>query len=403
MEILFLTPELPHPALSGGTIKTAALLAHLRTQHRVHLICFTRRPPTAEQVRWVDEHGPADLVSLNRERTAANLVASYLSGVPLSVQRNRSREMSTLVSRALHARSYGAVFVDGWLMAQYLPTRMEGAKLLHQHNAEHVMWRRHVDLEHNPIRRALLRVESRRVRRYEAAILPRFDTVFAVSQEDRRRLASLGAEEAHLKLLPNVAEGHLLDKPPLSPEGPGPTILFLGTLSWEPNRVGLEGFLRTVLPRVREKIPGARFVIAGRGGSARLAKLAVRARGVDLVGPVDDPEPLYLSARVFVDISLGGAGSRVKVLNALARGLPVIATPSAAEGLEAVPGEHLLVAEDPGSFTDAIARVISDTGLWTTLSRGGRLLIRERYVPERAFLSLDDVLTDVALTDGRAS
>jgi glycosyltransferase involved in cell wall biosynthesis len=403
MEILFLTPELPYPAHSGGTIKTAALLAHLRTQHRVHLICFTRRPPTAEQARWVDKHGPADLVSLNRERTAANLVASYLSAVPLSVHRNRSREMATLVSRAIHARVYGAVFVDGWLMAQYLPARMEGVKLLHQHNAEHVMWRRHVDLEHNPIRRALLRLESQRVRRYEAAILPRFDTVFAVSQQDRRRLASLGAEEAHLRVLPNVAEGDLLDRPPLSPERTGPTILFLGTLSWEPNLVGLEAFLRAVLPRIREKLPGARFVIAGRGGSARLAQLAVRAQGVDLVGPVDDPEPLYRRAHVFVDVSLGGAGSRVKVLNAMARGLPVIATPSAAEGLEAVPGEQLLVAEDPGSFADAIVRVMSDPGLWTNLSRRGRLLVRERYVPERAFLSLDEVLTDAALADGRPS
>lgn len=393
MRVLFLSSELPHPADSGATIKTASILEYLRRRHDVRVLCFQRRTLTQEQARWCAEVGNAETVSLNRGRTPLNLVRSYLRGIPLSIERNRSDRMAALVSQRLRDESYDAVFVDGWLMAQYLPQGFGGLTVLHEHNAEHMMWRRQAEREGNPLLRALIRLEYRRVRAYEASILSRFDVVFAVSDADRRALIELGAEPERLRVLPNLPDPALLERPALSFSAAEPVILYFGTLSWPPNVEGLQHFLSSVFPPLRQRLPEARFIVAGKGAPAWLERLARRTGGVEFVGSVEDAEPVYRQARVFIEASRSGGGTRLKVLNALARGLPVVATPEGAEGLDAVEGQHLLVASDAESMAEAVGRLLSDDGLWRTLSENGRTLVRSHYLAEVAYGPLDEVVS----------
>jgi glycosyltransferase involved in cell wall biosynthesis len=393
MRLLFLSSELPHPADAGGTIKTASILGYLKGRHQVELLCFRRGVVTDEQARWCQATGQVETVPLSRGRTPLNLLRSYLRGLPLSIERNRSRRMAELVSGRLRDGEYDAVFVDGWLMAQYLPPWFDGLALLHEHNAEHVMWQRQAERERNPLLKALIRLEQRRVRRYEAAILPRFDVVFAVSEADRLALIELGADLERLRVLPNLPEPSLLERPSLSFAATEPVILYFGTLSWPPNIEGLEYFLSSVFPGVRQRMPEARLVIVGKGAPTRLQRLARRTPGVDFLGPVDEVEPLYRRARLFVEASRSGGGTRLKVLNALARGLPVVASPEGAEGLDTVSGEHLLVADDAESMVEAVARLMADDGLWRALSENGRALVRSRYLAEAAYGPLDEVLS----------
>jgi glycosyltransferase involved in cell wall biosynthesis len=110
-----------------------------------------------------------------------------------------------------------------------------------------------------------------------------------------------------------------------------------------------------------------------------------------MVGAFDDPEPLYRRARSFVEVARGGSGTRVKVLNALARGLPVVTTPEGAEGLDIRSGEHALVGSSAPAIAHALMQVLTDDDTWTALAQGGRRLVRERYVPEIAYAALDQV------------
>jgi glycosyltransferase involved in cell wall biosynthesis len=391
MRILFLTPELPHPARSGGTIKSATVLEYLNLRHDVDLMCIRRSELSEEQSSWAGQLGTVVTVPLSRERTAANLLRSYAAGVPLSVLRNRSADFARLVLEQLAGRHHDAVFVDSWLMAQYLPRSFQGLKTLHQHNAEYVMWQRQAAFESNPVRRALVRRESQRVRRYESSILSAFDVVFAVSEPDRRALQDLGAGPGPVELLPNVPEPGMLDRPALAPGGADPVLLYLATLSWQPNLQGLHRFLRTAFPLLRDRLPRAKLVVAGQGAPPELARLAGRVAGVELVGAFDDPEPLYRQARAFIEVALGGSGTRLKVLNALARGLPVVTTPEGAEGLDIRPGEHALVGATPAEMVDSLVRVMSDDAVWAALAENGRRLVRERYRPETAYRILDRV------------
>ncbi len=140
-------------------------------------------------------------------------------------------------------------------------------------------------------------------------------------------------------------------------------------------------------------MPEVRLMIAGKGAPSRLRRLAHRTAGVEFLGPVADAEPLYRRARLFVEASRSGGGTRLKVLNALARGLPVVASPEGAAGLDTVPGEHLLVAHDAESMVEAVARLVADDGLWRALSEYGRALIHRRYVAEAAYAPLDELLS----------
>jgi glycosyltransferase involved in cell wall biosynthesis len=141
-----------------------------------------------------------------------------------------------------------------------------------------------------------------------------------------------------------------------------------------------------------EHVPDARLVVAGSGASEGMIRRVYESRGTEFAGPVADDEVLYSRARCFVDVGVGGSGTKVKVLNSLARGLPVVTGPDGAAGLEVVSGEHLLVAADPGRLHSALQRILRDDDLWRELSRNGRDLVRRRYVPEVAFGALDAAL-----------
>jgi glycosyltransferase involved in cell wall biosynthesis len=386
VRVLFLTPRQLGEPRGGGTIKSAAVLSYLDTRHEVEVACFRGH----DEQPWMREGGVVS-IPLERDRSVRRLLSSYAAGVPLSIERNRSSTMAERVAALLEPGDHDAVFVDGWLMAQYVPEGFAGIRLLHEHNAEHEMWRRHAELETNPVRRPLVRLEARRVRRYEAGLLARFDVVFAVSDHDRSTLAALVPSGPEIAVLPNVADPALLDRPELSPP-PEPVLLFLATLSWPPNAEGLSRFLGDDFPALLERVPDARLVVAGSGAPERLVRQIHLSRGAEFAGPVDDDEALYARARCFVDVGVGGSGTKVKVLNALARGLPVVTRPDGAAGLEVSPGEHLLVGDDRGGMIASLEFVIQEDAAWESLSRNGRDLVRSRYVPEVAFGALDDAL-----------
>ena len=386
MRVLFLTPRQLGEPRSGGTIKSAAVLSYLEARHEVEVVCFRGH----DEQPWRRE-GDVVSIPLERDRSVGHLLSSYAGGVPLSIQRNRSSTMAERIAALLEPGDHDAVFVDGWLMAQYVPEGFSGIRLLHEHNAEYVMWRRHAELETNLIRRPLVRLEAGRVRRYEASLLARFDVVFAVSEPDRATLSALVPTGPEIALLPNVADPTLLHRPELTPP-PEPVLLFLATLSWPPNAEGLSRFLGDDLPALLERVPDARLVVAGSGAPGRLVRRVHESRGAEFAGPIDDDEVLYRRARCFVDVGVGGSGTKVKVLNALARGLPVVTGPDGVAGLEVSSGEHLLVAEDREAMIASLEFVIQEDAAWTNLSRNGRDLVRRRYVPEVAFGALDAAL-----------
>jgi glycosyltransferase involved in cell wall biosynthesis len=178
-----------------------------------------------------------------------------------------------------------------------------------------------------------------------------------------------------------------------------PVIAYLGTLSWQPNIDGLERFLTDVFPLVRERLPEARFHVGGRDAPSKLVALAKWTRGVEFLGDIEDPELLYGRARLMVEATETGGGTKLKVLNAMARGLPVVASAQAAEGLDVSDGENILVAKSDVVMAEAVLRLMGDGELWRGLSERGRALVREKYVAGVAFRPLDEALSGAPVSN----
>jgi len=302
--------------------------------------------------------------------------------------------MAKMTEEEINRGETEALLVDHWLMAQYVPQSFEGLRLLHEHNAEYVIWERQARRSRNPF----VKAEARRVRRYEGEILSQFERVFTVSAADREALMDLGIAGGRVGILPNIPDPALLREPPLRFEDTEPVIAYLGTLSWQPNIDGLQRFMTDVFPLVRERVQDARFLVAGRNAPQKLEALAKRTQGVEFLGDIEDPETLYRRARMMVEATTTGGGTKLKVLNALARGLPVVASSQAAEGLAVSDGNNILIGSGDVLMAEAILRLMGDAELWQRLSGGGRGLVREKYVAEVAFRPLDVALGDEAVS-----
>lgn len=363
----------------------------MRRQHEVRLVGLTSAPLTKDQEKWAAGLGVVRTVRHSRSRSALNLLRSYLARVPLGIERTRSREMSALVESEGSDFQPDVVLADGWLAAQYVPEDIRGLKVLHEHNAEYELWERQANLEGGP-RRLFAKREAGRVKRYEAALVRRFDVTLAVSLDDRRSLGRIGGDLNRIKVLPNIPDTALLESPAPSFAGTEPVILYFGTLSWQPNIEGLERYLSFAHKQVLKRVPEAVLLVAGKGAPPDLVRRIGETPNSEFVGEVDDVEQLYKRARVAIDSSRSGGGTRLKILNALARGVPVVASSEAARGLDIVQGEHLIVARNEHGMVDGIASLLRDEERWRVLSENGRALIRAKYVPDTAFRTLDEVL-----------
>ena len=396
MRILFLAFQFPYPPINGAAIKTLSLVDYLRRDHEVCVVSLRRGALSAGQEKWADSLAGVKTVKLdNKPRNAWTLLRSYAAGVPLRIERNRSSGMASLVKAEIDAFLPEVLLADGLSMAQYVPEEFEGLRVLHEHNAEYIIWQRQSEIE-TGLRRWVAWLEAARLRRYEASMLGRFDIVFAVSDDDRRTLLDLGADPERLRVLPNLPDRALLDMPAPVFEASEPVVLYFGTLSWQPNIEGLERVLTSVFPEVRRRAPEARLIVAGLGASRALAERVAATEGAEFLGEVEDPEALYRVARVLVDATRSGGGTRLKVLNALARGIPVVASKLAAQGLDVTSGEHLLVASGDSEMVDAIVLLLRDGNRWRALSENGRSFTRTRYVAEVAFRPLAEVLAGIS-------
>ena len=229
---------------------------------------------------------------------------------------------------------------------------------------------------HSPgLRRSLWLTLARLARPLEAWLYRRYELVLAISEGDRRLLAPRCAPRPVL-LVPLVpAVPSTVAGAPARP--PGPTVLFVGAMARTFNQQGVRWFLEQVWPRVLAEVPEARFVVAG--GNPPEWLTARQDDHLLVTGFVDDLTPWYRAAAVCVSPLLVAGGLLQKVVDALALGVPVVATSVSNHGLAATPGEQLLVADTPVAFAEAVIRLLREPALRQRLGQAGQRFIQEHY------------------------
>jgi glycosyltransferase involved in cell wall biosynthesis len=253
------------------------------------------------------------------------------------------------------------------------PARRANAPvILDAHNLMTEVMRTLASIDSRRAHRCFWRWEALKTRAFEQRIVRRVDAICVTSEREAETVESWGARWP--VVVPNGVDVNAITyAAPL----PGARLLYVGHYGWRPNVEAALELIDSIMPRVRAVIPQARLSLVGGGPPAELA--ARVTPGVQLTGEVEDALPHLHESRVLVVPVRCGGGTRLKVLEALAAGIPVVATPFAVGGLGLEPGKHVLTAEAPSEIAQLAARVVRDDALALRLSVEGRALVQRRY------------------------
>jgi glycosyltransferase involved in cell wall biosynthesis len=298
-----------------------------------------------------------------------------LSSEPFSYIAHRSDAFRRRVSSVLAQVPFDIIHVDTLALCQFVePARSPPAVLTH-HNIESVLMARRAEAEAGLLARQFLQRESAKLSAYEARESPRFDVNIVMSAHDEQTLRER-VPGVHTAVVPNG-----VDVDYFKPDGTGetPALIYTGGMNMFANRDAVMYFLSEIWPQVRERHPDVRFFAVGQDPPRELTAIAERDSRVVVTGYVDDIRPYVRAAAVYVVPLRVGGGTRLKVLDAMAMGKAMVSTSIGCEGIDVRPGEHLLTADDPGSFAAATLSLLEDRARRQALGRAARQRVEQLY------------------------
>lgn len=375
-KILFLTQLLPYPLNSGGKITIFKTLEFLAQNHEVDLVChsWSRQDWSHEAMfrRMVREFVMLDL---KRKSPLPHLLLQNLSGKPYFVFRDVSRAMETAVRRQIQKNTYDLIYTDIFMMP-YVTPEFPGKTILEKLNVEAELVSRYRSLLGNPLVKMLLSIEAENLWRFELASSASVDLTITLTEKDKQSLVNRGAEGRKITVIPPAAK--IDDIQPVEPDLSSRDIVHIGTGHWPPNVDGLLWFAREVFPQVVRVVPDARLKIVGKEPPRRIRRLHDGKQTL-VFGYVEDLDEIYRQTGVFIVPLRMGGGIRIKILEALAQGLPVVTTSVGCEGIGIEHGRHVLIGDTAEDFAGSVTKLLLEPALRKKLGGEGRDYVRSRF------------------------
>lgn len=398
MRVLWLCSYPPYPPDFGGARRTYHLLEQAaRAGHRIDLLAFASGDPAADQAAEVGLGRLCDSVTLVHDPWA--LPAALGSSDSAAVRRKRQGQLRALLSprsyqfhahysatmqAALDRRAaarYDLAQVEYSQMAYYrLPAGVPA--ILDLHNVEYeILGRVARGAGGDPVRRLYNWAEFLKFRREEPRLWRRFAHLLVTSERDGRMVRTHWPQ-ARLTVVPNGVDTAYFH-PPAPGVGPAlsapPQFVFTGMMAYYPNQDAVLYFAAEIWPLVRRQWPEAQLFIVGVEPPPAVQALAAPGSGITVTGRVDDVRPyVWASHASVVPLRMGG-GTRLKIVEALALGAPVISTTIGCEGITVTPGTHLMIADTPTAFVAALRDVIAHPDRAAALGAAGRALAERAY------------------------
>jgi sugar transferase (PEP-CTERM/EpsH1 system associated) len=379
MKILWVKTDFLHPTTRGGQIRTLGMLRALHARHEIHYVAFdfpgnpegpARSAEYCSQAYPVPHRVPVR----TSPAFALQLAAGLFSPLPVSISRYRSSGMRSAIQSLLRQHRFDAVVCDFLFPAPNLPD-LSGC-VLFQHNVETMIWKRHAEHAPDPLRKAFFQMEARRMQVYEGRVCREARRVIAVSQDDADTMRRLYG----LNCVPAISTGVDVEyfTPPAAPARKA-DLVFVGSMDWMANIDGVTWFVEEVLPLIRRRRPDCSLAVAGRRPVAAVSQLAARDPLIQVTGTVADVRPWLFGALVsIVPLRIGG-GTRLKIYESMAAGVPVVSTTVGAEGLEARDGQNILLADAAARFADRCLCLLESEAERRRLAEAGREMVLSRY------------------------
>jgi sugar transferase (PEP-CTERM/EpsH1 system associated) len=391
MRILFLTQRVPYPPNRGDKIPNYHYIRHLARDHELVVACLADGQQDLENAA-----GLASLVaeievvprSPIRSRIRA-LIALATGARSLTVAFFDEPELRRRVRNRLASGEFDLAIVCSSGMASYV-AGFDLPRIIQFTDLDSQKWRLYAETSRFP-KSWVYRSESQLLLKHERQIAKTFDySLFCSARElDDFRTLIPGVPARVIR------NGVDLDyfRPSGQPKVPK-SLVFTGVMNYRPNVDGVVWFCREVLPLIQSSVPEASLTICGANPAKAVRQLAQLA-GVSVTGAVPDVRPYLSRASVGVIPVRIARGIQNKLLEAMAMGLPTVATATAHAGLEAQDGRELFVADEPAAFAASVVRLIRDSGLRTEMGQSARAAVETRYRWDRSLAELDDVIAEV--------
>jgi sugar transferase (PEP-CTERM/EpsH1 system associated) len=381
MNILWIKTELLHPIDKGGKIRTYNMLKELKRDHRITYVTLDDGTADSSARERAYEYCH-DLVCVPHEQrekfTAgfyAELFSNLLSPLPYAIKKYASHELRQEISR--RAGDCDVVVCDFLAPSANVPANLGKPTLLFQHNVEAMIWKRHYEVQNNPLKKAYLFAQWKKMRAFERRMCRSFDSVVAVSQEDSEQMQ----REYGAKNIFDVPTG--VDTEFFRPSGVEKSaphnLVFTGSMDWLPNEDAIRYFTEQIMPRIKSQIPNVTLTVVGRNPYSSLVELAKNDDSIIVTGRVDDVRPYMERAAAYVVPLRVGGGTRLKIFEAMAMEKPIVSTTIGAEGLPVTDGAELLLANTPEAFAAAVVRILRDSDRANELGQRAAKLVRAEF------------------------
>ena len=362
-QLLFLTQRIPYPPIKGEKIRPLKAIEHLRQTYDIHLGTLIDDPYDWAHVPAVEALCASTWFSgLNRKLANITCQAGWLTGEPLSVTFYRDRKLQAWVRRILDEVKPEAIFVFSGNMAPYVLDLKgsERVRLVDLADVDSEKWRAYSEVARFPMNWVYKR-EWRKTAALEARIARECDWCTFVSDDEAALFAQ--HQPGHKDKIRAVSNGvdHAYFDPSLPYDAPfetdRPNLVFTGTMDYPPNVDAVVWFAREILPLIRKSAPDARFHVVGAKPTAEVQALAA-LDGVFVTGRVPDVRPYLAHAGAAVAPMRIARGIQNKVLEAMAMARPTVVTRDALEGVDATPGEEVLLADTAEAFAAACLHAV---------------------------------------------
>ena len=379
MKVLMLSPSLPWPLNTGDRIRTYHSLRQLSLQNEVTLASLAQDgqgPDHADAIRQYCSQ--VHITPISKSRQAAAL-QSLVSWRPYRAAKFRSRAFADVVDRLIRRETFELVWVNFLEMLAYLaPGLAERAiTVLDQHNADELVWERYA--HHGRwFTRAFAYQELWKLRRFQRRHLSGVDVLLCVSEQDAEFMRARVPGSCQVWTAPNGVDLGFFETASSPSIRDANVVVLTGSMDVTMNIDAAVTFAHDIMPTVRDRVPGAEFWVVGRNPGRRVRALS-RIPGVTVTGTVDDVRPYYARAKAFVAPFRFGGGTKLKVLEAMATGVPVVSTPVGCQGLEVVRGEHCWVEETSREFAERVIELLEHEDRRQTTVQPARKLVEEKY------------------------
>jgi sugar transferase (PEP-CTERM/EpsH1 system associated) len=381
MRILIITDYLPYPLFSGDVIRVYNLVRRIARQHQVWLAAPLHAPDEADGLSHLREFCcGVETINLRRRprlMRLPRLLRYTLAGKPFQLEFLYCRELVNKIRQLVSTVDFDIVQIEQSRMALYLeavPPGVNPKRVLVFHNIASVQYDRISHIARTPGRRVRTWLHSRVMRRWEPRYAERFDHCITVSELDRRLLLTANPRLL-VDVIPNGVDTRVYH--PLSLDEAQPALLFIGNMSYAPCADAALWFCNQILPHIRRAVGEVQVWIVGSDPSQDVTELS--GAGVHVTGQVRDVLPYYRRSAVCVVPLRAGGGTRLKILEAMALGRPVVSTAIGCEGLDVVDGRHLLVADGSEQFAERTVRLLTDGALYQRIAAEARQLAVTKY------------------------